>query len=83
MSFQIFLKENKTYTMNVSYDTEIIEIRDYILKVMGIPSENYYLSIGNRLLDDNKKISDYPINSETTIHIIIRAVPNPVKLKIK
>ena len=81
MSFQIFIKNNKSYTMNVNKNTTIEEIHRFILEKLKIPQDFYYLSIGNKILDDDKKILDYPIGSESTIHIIIRAFGSK-KLKI-
>lgn len=81
MSFQIFIKDNKSHTMNVNKNTSIEEIYKFILERLKIPKDFYYLSIGNKILDDDKKILDYPIGPESTIHIIIRASGSK-KLKI-
>ena len=73
MSFQIFLKDNKSHTMNVNKNTSIEEVHKFILERLKIPQDFYYLSIGNKILDNDKKVSDYSIGPESTIHIIIRA----------
>ena len=42
--------------MNVNKNTSIEEIYMFILERLKIPKDFYYLSIGNKILDDDKKI---------------------------
>ena len=81
MTFQIFLRHNNTHTMIVTDETTIEDVHKYILDKLGIPKEHYYLCCGNKILDVNNTLQDYSINSEKTIHIVIRSIDNPVKIK--
>ena len=81
MTFQIFLRHNKTHTMIVTDETTIEDVHKYILDKLGIPKEHYYLCCGNKVLDVKNTLQDYSINSEKTIHIVIRSIANPVKIK--
>ena len=81
MTFQIFLKHNRTHTMMVTNETTIKDIQKYILDRLKVPSQHYYLSSGNKVLDERFKLEDYSIHAETTIHIVIRSAPNSVKIK--
>ena len=74
MTFQIFIKEKKTYTFNVEPLTTIKEIRKIILDVLKIPENFYFLSTGHKILSDpDKSLVDYNIKPETTISICIRS----------
>jgi hypothetical protein len=82
MPFQIFIKEKKTITLNIEYDTTIQELRKMIYEVMSIPNKLYYLSTGNKILvDKSRTISDYNIKPESTILICIRSSNREVKIK--
>ena len=81
MTFQIFLRHNKTHTMMVTNETTIKDVQKYILDRLKIPAEHYYLSSGNKVLDGKNTLEDYSITAEKTIHIVIRSVANSVQIK--
>tara|TARA_B100001248_G_C27366900_1_gene449515 strand:+ start:751 stop:1002 length:252 start_codon:yes stop_codon:yes gene_type:complete len=81
MSFQIFLKDNKSYTVTVNNNTTIQELKKFILDKLKIPNNHYYLTNGCRILDEEKMISEYSITSGNTINIVIRATGNRIQFK--
>lgn len=77
MSYQIFIKGNNTFTVQVTQETLIDDLHQYI----KIPKDLYYFVFGCKVLDNGSKLKEYSINSESTIHIHLRASGNPVIIK--
>ena len=77
MSYQIFIKGNNTFPVQVTKETLIDDLHQYI----KIPKDFYYLVYGCKVLEERSKLADYSINSESTIHIYLRSTGNPVILK--
>ena len=73
-NFQIFVKSinGKTRTVDVSANESISSIKQKIQEKEGIDPGEQRLIFGGKNLDDNKTLSDYNINSESTIHLVLR-----------
>jgi ubiquitin len=68
---QIFVKTliGKTITIDIENSDTISNIKEKIEYKDGIPSISQRLSFSGKYLEDTKKISDYNIIKESTIHI--------------
>jgi hypothetical protein len=58
--------------INEFEDLTINEIKELIFKKEGVPVELMFLIYGCKILYDNKKMSDYKIVNNSTIHMNIR-----------
>jgi hypothetical protein len=72
----LFVKtiSGKTITLYINEDEDLTidNINDMIFKKEGIPKELLYLIYGGKVLESNKKMSDYKIVNNSTIHMNIR-----------
>lgn len=69
---QIFIKFDKTYTLTVTPDTTIEQVKKMIQNKTDIPI-NHQLLVGLGLgLNNEKKLSDYDITSDTTFYLSIK-----------
>lgn len=75
---QIFIKtlQGKTMTMDVSDSDTIESVKNRIHEKEGIPVDQQRLVFNGKQLENNFKISDYGISTETgspsTIHLVLR-----------
>lgn len=71
---QIFIKTltGKTITLQVDPNERVEEVKQKIFDKEGIPIDQQRIIFSGKQLENDKTLSDYNVQPESTIHLVLR-----------
>jgi hypothetical protein len=76
---QIFVKESRTYVINVEKNDTIISVKEKIQDLDAIPVKFLSLVYVGYVLDDDRTLADYRIEKDATITYRARLGPEQMQ----